>query len=123
MFQVQLIERKKKKKIKKKKKFQSTIYHLILTVIQQQLIQDTMDYDDDDLDYNSQGEEEEFDENKLNNEEYDLLHDMLPELKKKLKDYNDDISDYDLKEALYYNYFEIDPAIEELKSKFKKSTY
>ncbi|KAK6875743.1 Elongation factor 1 alpha-like protein [Candida tropicalis] len=81
-----------------------------------------MDYDDDDLDYNSQGEEEEFDENKLNNEEYDLLHDMLPELKKKLKDYNDDISDYDLKEALYYNYFEIDPAIEELKSKFKKST-
>lgn len=96
---------------------------MILTVIQQQLIQDTMDYDDDDLDYNSQGEEEEFDENKLNNEEYDLLHDMLPELKKKLKDYNDDISDYDLKEALYYNYFEIDPAIEELKSKFKKSTY
>ncbi|KAG4404812.1 hypothetical protein JTP64_005826 [Candida tropicalis] len=79
-----------------------------------------MDYDDDDLDYNSQGEEEEFDENKLNNEEYDLLHDMLPELKKKLKDYNDDIPDYDLKEALYYNYFEIDPAIEELKSKFKK---
>ena len=55
---------------------------MILTVIQQQLIQDTMDYDDDDLDYNSQGEEEEFDENKLNNEEYDLLHDMLPELKK-----------------------------------------
>ena len=67
---------------KKLKKFQSTIYHLILTVIQQQLIQDTMDYDDDDLYYNSQGEEEEFDENKLNNEEYDLLHDMLPELKK-----------------------------------------
>ena len=96
---------------------------MILTVIQQQLIQDTMDYDDDDLYYNSQGEEEEFDENKLNNEEYDLLHDMLPELKKKLKDYNDDIPDYDLKEALYYNYFEIDPAIEELKSKFKKSTY
>ncbi|RCK65447.1 Elongation factor 1 alpha-like protein [Candida viswanathii] len=45
-----------------------------------------MDYDEDDLDYISPGEEEEFDE-----------------------------KNYDLKEALYYNYFEIDPTVEELK--------
>lgn len=82
----------------------------------------TMDYDDDDLDYSSH-EEEEFDENKLNNDEYDLLHDTLPALKEKLKSYNDEIPEYDLKEALYYNYFEIEPTVEELKSKFKKSMY
>ena len=68
----------------------------------------TMDYDDDDLDYSSH-EEEEFDENKLNNDEYNLLHDTLPALKEKLKSYNDEIPEYDLKEALYYNYFEIEP--------------
>ena len=78
-----------------------------------------MDYDDDDLDYSSH-EEEEFDENKLNNDEYDLLHDTLPALKEKLKSYNDEIPEYDLKEALYYNYFEIEPTVEELKSKFKR---
>ncbi|CAX40943.1 GTP binding protein, putative [Candida dubliniensis CD36] len=78
-----------------------------------------MDFDDDELDYSSH-EEEDFDENKLNNEEYDLLHEMLPGLKEKLRSYNDEIPEYDLKEALYYNYFEIGPAIDELKSKFKK---
>ena len=81
-----------------------------------------MDFDDDELDYSSH-EEEDFDENKLNNEEYDLLHEMLPGLKEKLRSYNDEIPEYDLKEALYYNYFEIGPAIDELKSKFKKSMY
>ncbi|KAI5949399.1 hypothetical protein KGF54_005634 [Candida jiufengensis] len=78
-----------------------------------------MDYDEDELDYNSQDELDQFDEDKLTNEEYELLHDILPQLKSKLKNYNDDISDFDLKEALYYNYFELDPSIEEIKSKFK----
>ncbi|KAL6450476.1 HBS1 Elongation factor 1 alpha-like protein [Candida maltosa Xu316] len=78
-----------------------------------------MDYDEDDIDYNSQEEVEEFDENNLNNEEYDLLHDILPELKKQVKEY--DIPEHDMKEALYYNYFEIEPTIEELKSKYKKT--
>ncbi|CAI5760229.1 unnamed protein product [Candida verbasci] len=78
-----------------------------------------MDFDEDELDYQSQAEEE-FNEDNLTNEEYQLLHDLLPQLKQKLKTYNDEIHDENLKESLYYNYFEIEPAINELKSQFKK---
>ncbi|KAI5970134.1 hypothetical protein CANMA_000745 [Candida margitis] len=78
-----------------------------------------MDYDEDELHYDSQEELEQFDEDKLTNEEYDLLHDLLPQLKTKLKSYNDEIPDLALKEALYFNYFELEPSIEELKSNFK----
>ncbi|KAG7664055.1 uncharacterized protein J8A68_002433 [[Candida] subhashii] len=81
-----------------------------------------MDYDEDELNYRSEeGEEEEFHEDNLTNEEYELLHQLLPKLKLQLKDYNDEIDDYNLKESLYYNYFELKPTIEELKSKYKKS--
>ena len=83
-----------------------------------------MDYDEDELNYHSEeGEEEEFHEDNLTNEEYELLHQLLPKLKLQLKDYNDEIDDYNLKESLYYNYFELKPTIEELKSKYKKSMY
>ncbi|KAK6203557.1 putative elongation factor 1 alpha-like protein [Scheffersomyces amazonensis] len=79
-----------------------------------------MDYDDED--YYSHGEdvEGEFNEDSLPNDEYDKLYELLPKLKAKLKDYNDEIPQQDLKEALYYNYYELGPSIEELKSKFKK---
>lgn len=81
-----------------------------------------MDYDEDELDYNSQEELDQFDEDKLTNEEYDLLHQLLPQLKAKLKSYNDDVPEMALKEALYFNYFELEPSIEEIKTNFK-STY
>lgn len=82
-----------------------------------------MDYDEDELDYNSHEDIDEFDEDKLNNEEYDLLHEQLVHLKAKLKAYNDEIPEIDLKEALYFNYFELEPSIDELKGKFKQSMY
>ncbi|KAI5959884.1 uncharacterized protein KGF55_005116 [Candida pseudojiufengensis] len=78
-----------------------------------------MDYDEDELDYNSQDEIDQFDEDKLTNEEYDLLYELLPQLRNKLRSYNDEIPDLDLKEALYNNYFELEPSIDEIKSKFK----
>ncbi|KAI3406586.2 hypothetical protein KGF56_000718 [Candida oxycetoniae] len=78
-----------------------------------------MDFDKDELDYQSHDDSDEFDEDKLTNEEYDLLYKQLAHLKLKLKSYNDEISEWDLKESLYFNYFEVDPSIAELKSKFK----
>lgn len=77
--------------------------------------------DDEYDDYDSQAEE--FDEDKLTNDEYDQLHEVLPQLKAALADYNDEIPEYDLKEALYFNYFELQPSEEEIKSRFKKSKY
>lgn len=77
---------------------------------------------DSDYDISSQGEDE-FNEETLSNEEYDQLHRVLPILKEKLADYNREIPDFDLKEALYYNYFEVEPSLEEIKSKFKKRMY
>lgn len=79
--------------------------------------------DSDDLEDYTSPADDEFDEDALSNEEYDKLHEMLPKLKKLLRTYNDDISEYDLKEALYFNYYELDATIEEIKSRFKKSTY
>lgn len=75
--------------------------------------------DEDYSDY----ENEEFHEDQLTNDEYEQLHEVLPLLKLELAPYNDEIPEYDLKEALYYNYFEIEPTVDELKSKFKKSKY
>lgn len=60
-----------------------------------------MDYDEDELDYNSQDELDQFDEDKLTNEEYELLHELLPQLKAKLKSFNDDIPELALKSSLF----------------------
>lgn len=73
-----------------------------------------------DDDYDNYSGDEEFNEDALNNEDYDTLYAILPEAKAKLKSYNPDISDLDIKEALFYNYFELEPALDELKSKFPK---
>lgn len=77
--------------------------------------------DEDDLvDYaNSEGEED-FNEDSLNDEEYNKLYDSLPILKQSIGTYNDTIDDLSLKEALYYNYYDITESVEELKSKFPK---
>ncbi|MCH0629032.1 hypothetical protein JNB11_03545 [Kocuria palustris] len=79
-----------------------------------------MDYDDDYEDYS---QDEGFDEDKLTNEEYEQLHEVLPKLRKQLATYNDEIPEYDLKEALYANYWDVDASLAELKTRFKKSKY
>lgn len=75
-----------------------------------------MDVDD----YDTYSGDEEFDESTLTNEEYDTLHEVLPKAKEALESYNRNIDELSIKEALYYNYFELEPALEELRSKFPK---
>lgn len=76
-----------------------------------------MDIDDD---YNDYSEEEEFNEDSLTNEEYDALHEALPKAKQALSSYNSDIDELAIKEALYFHYFELEAALEELREKFPK---
>lgn len=76
-----------------------------------------MDIDDD---YDNYSGDEEFNEDLLTNEEYDALHVALPKAKHALSSYNSDIDELAIKEALYYNYFELEPALEELRNKFPK---
>lgn len=73
-----------------------------------------------DDDYNDYSGDEEFHEDALTNEEYDALYAAIPEVKKALATYNPDIPDEEIKEALYFNYFETEPAAEELRKKFTK---
>ncbi|OBA22428.1 hypothetical protein METBIDRAFT_54351, partial [Metschnikowia bicuspidata var. bicuspidata NRRL YB-4993] len=73
-----------------------------------------------DDDYENYSGEDEFNEDALNNADYDALYAALPEAKAQLQSYNPQIQDLDIKEALYYNYFEIPAALEELKSKFPR---
>ncbi|ODV88224.1 hypothetical protein CANARDRAFT_26378 [[Candida] arabinofermentans NRRL YB-2248] len=77
------------------------------------------DYDDDDIiDYENDTQAgEQFNEDNLNDEDYNLLYDLLPELKEKTKLYQ--IPDDKLKELLWLNYFELDDTLEEIKRDFK----
>ncbi|KAF3984977.1 hypothetical protein FT663_05478 [Candidozyma haemuli var. vulneris] len=74
--------------------------------------------DTDEADYLS--EEEGFIEDALTNEEYDQLYELLPQVKKALASYNDTIDELSIKEAIHYNYFELEPTLEDLKSRFPK---
>lgn len=78
--------------------------------------------DIDDADYYSG--EEELNEDQLDDQEYDKLYSNLPGLKKAIESYNDEIPDENLKEALYYNLYNIEDSVQEIKSKFsRKSKY
>lgn len=78
-----------------------------------------LEYDDfDDVSGSEEGEV--FNEDELDDRDYDLLYKRLPQLKTAMSSYNDNIPDIDLKEALYYNYFEIEEGIKELKSRYPK---
>lgn len=70
--------------------------------------------------YSDYSDNEEFHEDALNNEEYDALYAVLPEAKKALSSYNPNIPEIEIKEALYYHYFKIKPALEDLRAKFPK---
>ena len=79
------------------------------------------DYDDDD--YMSDelpdfADEAEFDDY-LNDEEYDLMNEVLPQAKKELSEYQgwDNLS---VKLAIFENEFDLQAALTELKRKFKK---
>lgn len=78
-----------------------------------------------DQDYDDYSGEEEFHEDSLTNDEYDVLYRALPEAKREMSLYNPDIPEQKIKEALFYHYFEIGPALEELRAKFpkKKGTF
>lgn len=81
-------------------------------------------HEDDDYDIASDGEE--FNEDTLDDAEYDQLYAQLPILKKELANYNEDILEIDMKEALYYNYYKIEDSVNELKDKYprkKKGMY
>lgn len=79
------------------------------------------DFAEDDLaDYDNYSGDEEFNEDNLDDEEYDNLYSSLAKVKERMKEYNDEIAEIDLKEALYFNYYEIEEAVKELKSKFPK---
>lgn len=79
-------------------------------------------FDDDDLeDYqNYSAEEEAFNEEALDDAEYDKLYALLPILKQQVADYNDEMDELDMKEALYYNYYAVEEAVKELKEKYPK---
>lgn len=82
-------------------------------------------YDDDLEDYANQSEEE-FNEDQLDDEEYEKLYEALPLLRATVHAYNEDIGDQPLKEALYYNYYSVEEALAEIKDKFarkKKGMY
>lgn len=78
-------------------------------------------FDEDDLaDYDNLSGGDEFIEDDLDDEEYDKLYAALPKLKESIASYNDEIPEIDLKEALYFNYYETEESIKELKSKHPK---
>ncbi|KAH3670981.1 hypothetical protein OGAPHI_000692 [Ogataea philodendri] len=72
------------------------------------------DFDDDDFrDY--ENEDLGFDEDELNDDEYDQLQQSLPRLQGLAKNYQ--VDDKTLKETLWNNYFSVDDAFEEVKHK------
>lgn len=80
-----------------------------------------VDYDEDDLlDYREGSAEEDFNEDLLDDEEYNKLYKSLDSLKEKIATYNDEINDEELKQALYFNFYDVDEAFAEIKEKFPK---
>lgn len=67
-----------------------------------------------------QNDSEDFNEDHLDDGEYDELYDKLPLLQSAFDGYNNPaITERILKEALWYNYFNVEDAIAEVKSNFK----
>ena len=79
-----------------------------------------MPFDDDDLEDYENMSGEEFHEDNLDDEEYEKLYALLPKLKLDLATYNDEVPEEFLKEALYYNYYSIEEALNGIKEKIPK---
>ncbi|KAG7888378.1 hypothetical protein KL936_003590 [Ogataea polymorpha] len=74
-------------------------------------------FDDDDLrDY--ENEDLGFDEDALNDDEYDQLYDALPKIKALAKNYQ--VDEKALKEILWSNYFSVEDSFEEVKQNYKR---
>ncbi|GMF00635.1 unnamed protein product [[Candida] boidinii] len=79
------------------------------------------DYSDDDMiDYQGQ-ENDQFDEDALNDEEYDDLYELLPKIQEFSKSFNNpELTELKLKELLWLNYFDLEKTKTEIQSNFKK---
>ncbi|KAG7696190.1 hypothetical protein KL915_002554 [Ogataea haglerorum] len=74
-------------------------------------------FDDDDL-HDYENEDLGFDEDALNDDEYDQLYDALPKLKALAKNYQ--VDEKSLKEILWSNYFSVDDSFKEVKQNYKR---
>lgn len=80
--------------------------------------------DEDYMDYDNDGYGENFDEDALDDEEYELLHDILPPFKDRVKSANyTDISDDLLKEYIWEANYDPDEAFEIIKENHKRMYY
>lgn len=79
------------------------------------------DYSDDDMiDYQGQ-ENDQFDEDALNDEEYDDLYELLPKIQEFSKSFNNpELTELKLKELLWLNYFDLEKTKTEIQSGFKR---
>ncbi|KAG7882682.1 hypothetical protein KL938_003105 [Ogataea parapolymorpha] len=74
-------------------------------------------FDDDDL-HDYENEDLGFDEDALNDDEYDQLYDALPKLKALAKNYQ--VDEKALKDILWSNYFSVEDSFEEVKQNYKR---
>ncbi|GME77622.1 unnamed protein product [[Candida] boidinii] len=79
------------------------------------------DYSDDDMiDYQGQ-DNDQFDEDALNDEEYEDLYELLPKIQEFSKSFNNpELTELKLKELLWLNYFDLEKTKTEIQSNFKK---
>lgn len=75
-----------------------------------------MPYSDDDYDYS----DDQFDEDNLNDDEYDLLYELLPNLRAIAEDENYNVNDNFLKEYIWESNFNLDDAFQILAENHKR---
>ncbi len=67
--------------------------------------------------------EEQFNEDNLNDEDYNTLYELFPKVKKQTDDKYRDLSDQKIKELLWMNYFSVDDTMDEIKRTFKSKYF
>lgn len=75
-----------------------------------------MQYSDEDYDYS----DDQFDEDNLNDDDYDLLYELLPNLRAIAEDGNYNVSDDILKEYIWESNFNLDDAFQILAENHKR---
>lgn len=80
-----------------------------------------LNYSQDDMeDYaNENDSDEQFNEDNLNDEDYNTLYELLPKVKEQTDGKYRNLDDQKIKELLWMNYFSIDDTIEEIKRSYK----
>lgn len=84
-----------------------------------------LNYSQDDMeDYANESDgEEQFNEDNLNDEDYNTLYELFPKVKKQTDDKYRDLSDQKIKELLWMNYFSVDDTMDEIKRTFKSKYF